>query len=547
MAVALEKPEESAEGTPNPKGISPVSRELVIGLVGFAGSGCSTVAKKLRAVLNSAGYEDEDIFHIKLSSLIERKFPDVDIPKAQEGAKEGVSKLARAQKLQDLGDSLREKHGDHAVASLTAQEIIDLRGKKEHGTGKLAFILDSIKHYDEVDLLRRVYDKSFRLIAVHCDRSKRESRVIGKQTSDAKYKGADDKAVTHYLNRDEKDSKNTHGQQVRDAFYHADYFLDNNVKTVDGLRIVGDLERFVDLLLGKNLVRPRKCETGMFYAQAAALRSSCLSRQVGAALESADGRLVASGANEVPRFNGGVYSEDDKDEGRCFEWKWKGDDGIVFSGCHNTRLKKKLRADIANWLAETFSDAISGLAFPRTTEGFDAAAKARSDASKRIFDYFKSIPDKFDKMPGVKDIIEYSRSIHAEMNALFNAATQGISPVDSTLYTTTFPCHNCARHLVTAGVKTVYYIEPFTKSLATELHSASIATEVTEKPLPKMLVLPFTGVGPRMFEEYFSKRTDLKDDKTGEYKNPEGDVPSYAVRLRELAHVEMAAAKLIED
>ena len=131
------------------------------------------------------------------------------------------------------------------------------------------------------------------------------------------------------------------------------------------------------------------------------------------------------------------------------------------------------------------------------------------------------------------------------MNALFNAAVQGISPKGGTLYTTTFPCHNCARHLVTAGIKRVYYIEPFVKSLASELHYDSLTTDAVEQTDTRMLVVPFTGVGPRMYEEYFVKKTDLKNDRTGEYKPPSGDTPSLAVRLRELAHVERAAADLI--
>jgi deoxycytidylate deaminase len=98
------------------------------------------------------------------------------------------------------------------------------------------------------------------------------------------------------LDRDEKDIQNKHGQQVRDAFHHADYFLDNNEKSAGAVRVSGDLKRFVKLILTKGLVRPTREETGMFYAQAAALRSSCLSRQVGAALQ---GEFSKSGGNHT--------------------------------------------------------------------------------------------------------------------------------------------------------------------------------------------------------------------------------------------------------
>jgi deoxycytidylate deaminase len=383
---------------------------------------------------------------------------------------------------------------------------------------------------------------------VYCEQSARESRLIGDYKSDAKYAGADPDEVRKYLARDEKDVSKKHGQQVRDAFFHADYFLDNTKSTKEGLRLVADLERFCNLLVGKKLVRPTPTETGMFAAQSAALRSSCLSRQVGAALQNPYGRVISTGANEVPRAKGGVYAEEDEPDGRCFAWHWE-KDGEKFRGCHNTRLKNKLRKDISAWLGKTLAGTLAELAHPKPKEGegFDTALPARQTAEANIRGFFNSFPDIFSDMPGVKDLIEYSRSVHAEMNAILNAALQGLSPRDCVLFTTTFPCHNCARHLVAAGIAKVYYIEPFVKSLAAELHSDAIATDLDEKNKRKMLIVPFTGVGPRMYEEYFAKRTHLKDDGSGEYKEPDGESQSLAVRLRELADVEKAAAELISD
>jgi hypothetical protein len=49
-----------------------------------------------------------------------------------------------------------------------------------------------------------------------------------------------------------------------------------------------------------------------------------------------------------------------------------------------------------------------------------------------------------------------------------------------------------------------------------------------------------------MYEDYFLKRDEMKE-KSGKYKPPAGDVPAFAVRLRESAAVEAAAASLIPD
>jgi len=494
------------DNPPDPKEVSPLSLELVIGVVGYVGAGCSTACSRLEVLLQEDGYQVEII---KLSHLIMRHLGHADAPGVTHGVGAGAAKFERATRLQDLGDQLREGHGHHAVAALAVAEIMARRGRDEAGTIKRAFILDSLKHSAEVDLLRKVYDQSFRLIAVHCERPTRERRLVGNNRSAAKYAGVKEANVLSYMERDEKDQGRKHGQQVRDAFYLADFFIDNNTASQGGENLNGDLLRFVNLLLGTGLVRPTKGERAMYHAHAAALQSSCLSRQVGAALVASDGTVVSTGTNDVPKFGGGVYDEESDPDHRCFAWEWT-DGKLQFTGCHNQRRKNQLREDIGQFLAERLSAGLALAAHPMATSGLDTASTARQEAERQIRKFFAENIAVMSDLPGVKDIVEYSRSIHAEMNALLSAARNGISPVGTTLYCTTYPCHNCARHLVTAGVMRVHYIEPYVKSLATELHSDAISTE-TPAPIPgttqarptHMIVVPFTGVGPRMYEDFF--------------------------------------------
>ncbi len=49
------------------------------------------------------------------------------------------------------------------------------------------------------------------------------------------------------------------------------------------------------------------------------------------------------------------------------------------------------------------------------------------------------------------------RSIHAEMNIICQAAKQGISLQDTTLYVTHQPCFECLKHLINVGVLIVLY------------------------------------------------------------------------------------------
>src|SRR3972149_201943 len=67
-----------------------------------------------------------------------------------------------------------------------------------------------------------------------------------------------------------------------------------------------------------SLIPPIPNAFAMFHAKAAALRSADLARQVGAVIASADGGVVAVGANEVPRAGGGLYWSGDRDDSRDF-------------------------------------------------------------------------------------------------------------------------------------------------------------------------------------------------------------------------------------
>lgn len=48
-------------------------------------------------------------------------------------------------------------------------------------------------------------------------------------------------------------------------------------------------------------------------------------------------------------------------------------------------------------------------------------------------------------------------TIHAEMNALLYCAKEGISVKNCNAYITHFPCLNCTKALIQAGIKKIYY------------------------------------------------------------------------------------------
>jgi dCMP deaminase len=56
---------------------------------------------------------------------------------------------------------------------------------------------------------------------------------------------------------------------------------------------------------------------------------------------------------------------------------------------------------------------------------------------------------------------EICRALHAEQNAIIQAAKYGISVDGATVYTTTEPCSLCAKMLINAGIKRVVYIDSY--------------------------------------------------------------------------------------
>jgi dCMP deaminase len=80
---------------------------------------------------------------------------------------------------------------------------------------------------------------------------------------------------------------------------------------------------------------------------------------------------------------------------------------------------------------------------------------------------------------------ELCRGIHAEQNAVVQAARHGIAIDGATLYSTHQPCVLCAKILVNAGVAEVVYAQPYPDALAEEMlaESGVVVRAFEEGPL----------------------------------------------------------------
>lgn len=71
---------------------------------------------------------------------------------------------------------------------------------------------------------------------------------------------------------------------------------------------------------------------------------------------------------------------------------------------------------------------------------------------------------------------ELCRGIHAEQNAILQAAYHGVSIQGASLYSTTFPCVICAKLLINAGIQTIYYQADYADPMSRQMLAAAGVT-----------------------------------------------------------------------
>jgi dCMP deaminase len=68
---------------------------------------------------------------------------------------------------------------------------------------------------------------------------------------------------------------------------------------------------------------------------------------------------------------------------------------------------------------------------------------------------------------------ELCRGLHAEQNAIIQAARHGINIDGATLYCTTMPCIICTKMIINAGIRAIVYGEGYADDLAREMITES--------------------------------------------------------------------------
>jgi deoxycytidylate deaminase len=389
-----------------------------------------------------------------LQDVLEKKFKFKGF-KLSEEVRQEAKKRGKKEKdrrvLQDIGDDLRKNNGYGYLAEKALEKARPLKDKM--------YVFRGFRHPEEIQVFREF--PNFFLIAVDCTTDNRWKRLEGSYNGDRTAFDRDD--------RRDKDAKLPYGQQVLRCVEHADIifaneeFYETPIKTHDKLK-----ERFspyLSLITGEKMRNPSLDETMMAVAFDLALQSHCIKRQVGAVLCSKDGYIVSGAYNEVP----------------------KGQDSCLnkYGMCYRDHVRNKhVNTTIKNMkYCPKCSEEITSIEF------LPEPSCSHCRESLNIFPHYKAL--------------DKCRSLHAEEATILK--TPPFEVDESTLYSTTFPCLQCAKRILQSEIKTVVYVDPYPESEAIEvLEKGGVATK------------KFEGVKAQAFYKLFYKYREVQEKKVKE-------------------------------
>lgn len=462
--------------------------ELVIGIAGALGIDIEEIVSSLTDALAAVSYKTR-LIHI--TREIEGEITNVPLPTTSDFAAEANFKMdhANAVCLKYGGPETLMRFAIRAIRQHRADQIVvagldESTPPDERVIPRTAYIIRQLKRPEEVHLLRKVYGKQFILLSAYGSMESRRSALETKLKRSLPLNTPEYEIscnAEELLHRDQNEGIERSGQHLRDTFHLADVFIDG----ISKIAMQETIARFINAFFGKTDIAPSKAEYGMYAAKSASLRSSDLSRQVGAAIFTADGELITQGCNEVPKAFGGTYWDGEFPDFR----------DVKLGFDPNDILKKEIVRDLLERLAK------GGMLSKRALEIGHAAAIVDALLTKPT----KDTPEGYGCLSeaAVTDLTEYGRVVHAEMCAICDAARLGRPIRGAILYCTTFPCHNCTKHLLAAGLSIVIFMEPYPKSKAKELHEHEV--EIEERSTERVSFMPFIGISPFRYRDIFEK------------------------------------------
>lgn len=401
--------------------------------------------------------------------------------------------------LQDMGDNIRltgnpfdsksnlDFNKLETIADETNKLIKFYRNRQDKKESSL-FVVDSFRNPAEVLYFNKRYS-SFYLCSVYASKDSRVERLK-------------ESFISAREQRDQGEgysTKNLHKQNVPECVLLSDYALNNEI---DG-KFKHKIARLLVLIDNPGTVYPTADEVFMNLAYSLSLRSTCLSRQVGAVITNTDGFVLTAGWNDVGSGQLGCSLNCKSDY-----TKYSGEDHLlsVWGSTIDELKKDGLLDGIHDSDFFCFKDIKSKQIVNKKIDKIFDELESTNKFGKSMKPIILKIKNKLKEKLSIKRL-EYARALHAEENALLQAARFGGNGVaGGTIYTTTFPCELCAKKIYQSHLKRIVYTEPYPDSISENIFLKDGVRHIR--------INQFEGVKSPSFHKLFKPPVNIKEQQT---------------------------------
>jgi dCMP deaminase len=330
--------------------------------------------------------------------------------------------------MQDFGDNIR-KYGQPWPSSSSTPNPANIfvlpeairRLIKAYGTAEEAtnFVIDAFRNPYEVEYFKRRYSE-FYLASINRPFLDRRQALSRLQSDFVDRLEKREKGKRISVKRRENIHDWVTSQNIDECAQKADYFIQNHLDDRKPPRhLLYHLVRLISLTKYPGCVPPTKDERSMQLAMAARQNSGCLSRHVGAVVTDNDGYVLGVGWNDPP--TGQVPCS-------------------LRTACQLlTNPDKSMFSEYER--SQNFIEHIRSRNLGDQPFCFMEELAALKKASRER---------------------EFTRGVHAEENALLQAARHGTEALrEAILYTTDSPCTLCAKKAYQLDVSRIVYIEEY--------------------------------------------------------------------------------------
>jgi len=418
-----------------------------------------------------------------------------NIKDAMEEFKNTIKLETRIELLQNMGDNVRrcgnpfddnEKLVDHKYVTVLAQEannLIKYYKNRNDGKSNTHFVIDAFRNPHEVEYFRYRYSE-FYLMSITANINTRSTRKHYDSKIDDRDSG---KAI---------DAIDIHKQNVSKCVYLSDIQIDNSLNDDDHSSFQRKLLYYAALIQAPGCVPPTTHELFMSQAYGLSLKSTCISRQVGAVIVGGNGYVVGAGWIDVGEGQIGCGLR------RIADIQGTDNDDLPLHPVPESEFRSEL-AKREPHECFCFKDEYSKYEIKKKISSFKFISKTEMDeigvTEKQVGEIAKLQAKKIK----IKRL-EFCRALHAEENALLQSAKiGGVGVRGGTIYTTYFPCELCSKKIYQSGLQEIIYTEPYPDSVAQDV--------ILRDGTRNIKLTPFEGVKSHSFFRLYKAPLDKKE------------------------------------